>query len=291
MFNGKTQQIVVVGAVFFLMMACALPKTTPVATMIPSTTGDSATTAVPIVKAATLTPVIATETPATPPTVHPTLTSVPPSATLPAPVAAVETSGAVRLKFSLGATDTYVSTAINSDEIKKYLVQALKGQMMMLQLQSADSNVVFDLTGVSDGVKLATNSAIWNTWLPLNQDYLISVKPQGGSTNFTLVVTVPVNINFASGAISETLDGSVRDHAINTYLARANKNQAATVKITSPSTDVLLTIYGLEDGSPLVRYVSGASSWSGVLPATQVYVIQAVSVGSATDYTIKVTIK
>ena len=63
-----------------------------------------------------------------------------------------------------------------------------------------------------------------------------------------------------------------------------------TVVITSPNNDVLLTVYGFETGDPLVRYVSGAWQWSGTLPASQDYMIHAVSVGAATGYRVDISI-
>ena len=64
-----------------------------------------------------------------------------------------------------------------------------------------------------------------------------------------------------------------------------------TITLTSPASNVLLTIYGLDDGSPLVRYVSGATSWSGTLPATQDYMVEAFATGNNTTFTLKATIK
>ncbi len=64
-----------------------------------------------------------------------------------------------------------------------------------------------------------------------------------------------------------------------------------TVRISSPANDVLLTIYGVEDGSPLVRYESGANQWSGVLPGTQDYMIEAVATGASSPYVMDVIIR
>ena len=64
-----------------------------------------------------------------------------------------------------------------------------------------------------------------------------------------------------------------------------------TVTITSPRGDVLLEIYGISDGQPLVRVPMGVSKWTGKLPGTQDYAIKAVSVGSATEYKIVFTVR
>jgi hypothetical protein len=61
------------------------------------------------------------------------------------------------------------------------------------------------------------------------------------------------------------------------------------VLIASPADDVLLAIWGA-DGIPLKRTVDGEAGWMGVLPETQDYIINAVSVGEETDYTLTVTV-
>jgi hypothetical protein len=117
------------------------------------------------------------------------------------------------------------------------------------------------------------------------------MNSSSGSANFGMSVTIPQNVFFNPGATSTSINGSIVSHQTNTYIARAFGGQTMTVKITSPASDVLLTVYGYTDGQPLVRYVSGASSFNGVLPITQDYVIQAVSVGNNTNYTISISIK
>jgi hypothetical protein len=62
------------------------------------------------------------------------------------------------------------------------------------------------------------------------------------------------------------------------------------VEIISPNGDVLLTVVG-EDGIPLKRYQNGPPSWTSQLPASQDYYLHAVSVGPATEYTLRVQIE
>ena len=64
-----------------------------------------------------------------------------------------------------------------------------------------------------------------------------------------------------------------------------------SVAILSPHNNILLTIYGLQDGNPLVRSVSGATNWTGVLPGTQDYMIEAVATGATSNYIIQVMVQ
>ena len=75
------------------------------------------------------------------------------------------------------------------------------------------------------------------------------------------------------------------------YVLKVSKGQRMTATIQSPRNDVLLGIYGFEDGQPLVRVPMGATTWTGVLPATQDYSIKAVAAGGPTSYKMDVTVK
>jgi len=100
----------------------------------------------------------------------------------------------------------------------------------------------------------------------------------------------PSRIEFEPGATSTTIQGQIAAHGTDEYLLRAQEGQLMIVVITSPNNDVYLNITGVSDGTPLVRAVSEANSWTGILPATQDYAIQAVAAGDSTPYDLSITI-
>ena len=203
-------------------------------------------------------------------------------------------STATRIQFEPGATSAAVEGRLNAGEVKSYILRALAGQTMMVSLDSPQGDVFLTIYGVDDGqplVRSAAGATYWQGQLPATQDYMILAVAGGEATNFSLQVIIPYIIKFAPGGTSAVVEGNVRAGSIIRYLLRAQAGQTMTVNITSPNMDVLLTIYGLDDGQPLVRSVSGATSWTGTLPATQDYVIDAVSVGGDTSFTLGVTIK
>ena len=102
---------------------------------------------------------------------------------------------------------------------------------------------------------------------------------------------IPARIQFAPGAISAVIPGQLAGGEVNYYLAGARGGQTMTVRILSPDNDIFLTIYGMSDGSPLVRAMMGQTAWSGVLPMTQDYMIEAVSTGRASGYSLEVIIQ
>jgi len=112
------------------------------------------------------------------------------------------------------------------------------------------------------------------------------------TANYSLNVTIPVRISFAPGAISAQVQGTTSQGRIVTYLLKANGGQTMTVNLTAPPNSAGITIYGVDDGQPLIRSQTGATSFSGVLPATQDYVIQVVPFGNSTvNFTLNVTVQ
>jgi hypothetical protein len=200
----------------------------------------------------------------------------------------------VRLRFEPGGTSASVEGSIEAGGINDYVINAMAGQTMMVSLDSPNRDVFLTIYGVQDGqplVRSAMGQTMWTGTLPGTQDYSIKAVSVGQATAYSLQVVIPARIKFAPGATSASVQGTVSGGAIVRYLLRAMAGQTMTVVITSPHQDVLLTIWGLTDGQPLVRSVSGATSWTGVLPATQDYVIDAVSVGGNTTYTVETTVK
>lgn len=61
-----------------------------------------------------------------------------------------------------------------------------------------------------------------------------------------------------------------------------------TVNLTG--SNVGLTIYGLQDGQPLVRATGGATSFNGKLPTTQDYILNVVPAVDSTTFTMTVTV-
>jgi hypothetical protein len=112
------------------------------------------------------------------------------------------------------------------------------------------------------------------------------------TANFSLNVTIPVRIVFAPGAVTAQVSGTTSQGRIVTYLLRANGGQTMTVTLNAPANSAGITIYGLEDGQPLIRSQTGATTFTGQLPATQDYVIQVVPFGnSQVNYTLDVTVQ
>ncbi|HUW09871.1 MAG TPA: hypothetical protein VM537_09075 [Anaerolineae bacterium] len=103
---------------------------------------------------------------------------------------------------------------------------------------------------------------------------------------FTVSVT---RIRFAPGETSATLTGRLERNAFDRYVLRAFAGQVMEVFMMSPQSDVPLTIIGA-DGLTLKTYMDGLAQWSGELPSTQDYFLEAVATGGDTSYQMTVRI-
>jgi hypothetical protein len=201
---------------------------------------------------------------------------------------------AKRIEFASGATSATVEGRIAGGATDAYLLRALQGQWAEVSIYAAKSDVVLEIYGVADGQPLLRSAMRRTTWagvLPATQDYGIKAVSTGGNTTYTLQVIIPQRVTFASGATAASAQGTLTARETHNYLLRAMAGQTMTVTITSPRNDVLLEIYGISDGSPLVRVPIGVSTWTGKLPGTQDYAIKAVSVGAATSFKIQFVVK
>jgi hypothetical protein len=200
-----------------------------------------------------------------------------------------------RIRFAPGATQATVNGQMNGAPARDYLLRALKGQTLIVTLAGPDPNMRVEvfLSGARNPLRAqVSNSFYWRGVLPANADYVIRIISQNANARFTFTVEVPQRISFRRGAISGTAQGSTAEHRTVSYILRALANQRMTVELTAPQGVAGLTIYGLDDGQPLVRAESGATTWTGYLPMTQDYLIMVVPwVDGAFDFSVRVTVR
>jgi hypothetical protein len=248
------------------------------------------------------------QTPVFPPTLSPApiqlvtevstaLPTVEVSATqTPIPVSTIPpgSTGPTRIVFPEGTTSTENMGDIQKGNTLSFLISAEKDQLLMVDVGSRNLDVYLGVKGAFDGAVLVDDSARLTTWqgyLPTTQDYEITLTTGSDNSNYDLGITIPAVIRFSPGAISDAIEGSVAAQQNVHYMLYALAGQTMTVKIHSAKSDVLLTLYGIDDGQPLVRSASGATEWNGMLSKSQNYMIIVVSSGSPSQYLLDITIQ
>ena len=195
-----------------------------------------------------------------------------------------------RIVFDAGATSESINTNIGAGEVRDYSVRAGKGQILVVVNSSPRNDLRIDILG-ANGInpRIIRGSAGQYTQvglLPSSQDYIIRVQGGAAATTTSFNVVIPSRIAFKRNAFSATVNGTVTRNRTVTYFLRAGKGQSLNVNLTSPLSKVRLTIYGFDDGIPLVRASSGATNWVGTLPLTQDYVIEAVPAIETSTYSL-----
>ena len=230
-----------------------------------------------------------------PPSPAATSTPLPPLSTPtlpPAPTSPPTT----RIQFQPGATSGIVRGDLEQHSSHTYVLGASGGQTMEITTIST-TPVNLAIWG-EDGAVLKSghdDSPDWQGNLPSTQDYFLRISSGVDQASYDMRVTIFARIQFDPGASSTMLSGVLERvgpggvEFAGGYVLRASAGQTMEVVVTSPSSDVLLSIVG-EDGVPLKRYVDGETQWQGVLHATQDYFLHLVSAGGDTSFTLQFTI-
>jgi len=212
----------------------------------------------------------------------------------------------VRIAFDPGETSAEVSDTIEERNTHYYVLRALEGQEMTVDISSPNDDVLLTLVG-EDGMPLKRyqhGPPSWTGVLLATQDYYIFAVSVGPATSYTLDVQIAplvsegdfppeeaIRIAFDAGETSAQIGPTaIAEYDTDYYVLQALEGQEMTVEITSPNNDVVLTIV-TEDGMPIKRYQNGPpASWTGTLPDTQDYYVYAISFGPDTSYTLTVQV-
>ncbi len=198
------------------------------------------------------------------------------------------------IRFAAGATSATITGNIAAGATQEFTVRAGARQLLFVDVTAQKPDVFLEITGRSGGqvlVSAASRLTHWQGTLPATQSYSIRLVSTGAAQAFSLAVTIPRRIAFGAGSVTGVVPGSVTGGSTNTYVLRASAGQTMTAILTSADRPVWLEIVGLADGQALIRSSAGATQWTGKLPATQDYLLRAVSSGQTSKYSVKVTIR
>jgi hypothetical protein len=243
-----------------------------------------ATQALPTEIIPTLTP-LPTSTPIPPTSIPPTNTSLPaPTFSLPAPT---------RINFAAGATYGNASGRIKPSQTQNFVLAAQQGQPMLASVSSPNNDVTMSII-TGSGITLLPASQAWSNWqgtLPATQDYYIQIIGGASVEDYSLYVSIPSRIQFAPGAISDTVSGRTVDGYIASYVVAARGGQTMNILLLPEPNVAALTVWGFSDGQPYMRAHMGSTTFSMQLPSTQDYIIDVVpQAGQEVNFILRVEI-
>ena len=262
-------------------------EATPVAEVTQPAPPTSTPTPVPPTDTPTTEPTAPpVDTPTTPPTVMPTDTPVPePTATPDTPPTAMPE------QVIAGQTSITIQGYLEADEHRAFTLSGKEEQLLMVDVSSPDGTVFLDILGADDGeplLALESQATTWTGTLAVTQQYIIKAVATGQASNYTLRVIMPQRITLVQGMAEATIQGRVQANDVVDHVLYAQEGRTLSVRISSPNDNVLLTLYGLDDGQALAKAASGDSAWEGELVATQDYTIRVVAGTEASDYTLSI---
>lgn len=243
-------------------------------TLAPSATLEPTYTLAP---SATETPPPATVPPTAPP--PPTATLLPTATALPA---------AERVTFAAGGTSVVLVGHLPAHGIARYVLRASARQLLQANVESAQT-VYLNIRGDTGSLlKDGSGAAFYRGTLPITQDYYFSVIAGDSAADYALQIIIPVRISFARGTTEGGVDGMLPAYSRNYYVLGAQAGQLMMVDV-APSAGLKLSIQGL-DGAVLLSGMGESTSYTGLLPSTQDYMISVHTAGSAAHYNVNVRI-
>jgi hypothetical protein len=185
-----------------------------------------------------------------------------------------------RIEFEAETTSMTISSHIAEHGTHDYVVRAFAGQIMEVAISSPNEDVLPTVYG-ADGTVLkryVDGATEWQGELPATQDYIIMASSFGGETDYTLLVEIsalglpePSRVEFAPGATSATLEGTLAAGEYHRYVLRAQEGQRMEV-YASPGEAMDISVVGA-DGSFWSAETPESTLIIEALPVTQDYII------------------
>ena len=221
-------------------------------TAIVTATTELVATEPPVTATATLT---ATE-------VIPTEEALSPTSTVTAPTVVAE--GPTRISFAPGDISAVIQGRISEPGHDEYVLRAMAGQLMTVNIESPNNDVRLTLYGLDDGQPLSradTGATYWRDTLAATQDYSISAVYNGPGSEYTLTVRVdPIpaassgldtTLQFAPGSDFASVTGVISTaFTADTYRVQVTPGQTIFVSVaslTSP-TQPTVTVFSSQSG-------------------------------------------
>jgi LysM repeat protein len=209
---------------------------------------------------------------------------------------------AIRINFPPGGTSASLTGTVTFPNRVCYVLRALAGQEMTVEVMSSRTAANFMLTSLANGQplkRLENESRRWTGTLPANGDYQICIAIAAGSIPYGLYVSVSPRsgstpaerIQFPAGGTWAERSGTVSGVGSRCYVLRAMVGQLMTVQVGSYTGLASFSLVG-PDGQPLKRAEVGDPWFSVWLPMTGDYTIcvRIPSGTGATDYSMTVSV-
>lgn len=196
--------------------------------------------------------------------------------------------------FGWGETSAVVSGYVPAGGTVSYNLYAFANQNFLVLLSSDSGTSVLSVSDVYGNVMLDANQrqTSFNTYLPRTATYYVNVHSTGYAENFTLQVFIPARVTIPAGQTKAVMSGSMGAYGVVSYTAYMYAGQVARVDDYSGGRPTsFLRVSGLQTGVVYMDYTAYSPSWYSVVPATQDYLIEVISMDQPSNYQLTIDVR
>jgi len=203
--------------------------------------------------------------------------AVPQTGALASPVEVSTGSEMIHILFAKDATSAVVSGNLAANARVQYILRAFYGQLMDVTLSAPEGTTlkVTSLAGTALTPVTGTSGTTgFRGYLPRSGNYVLTVTAGSKAAAYTLNVFIPQRISFKWGTTSAVMTGSLKAQEKHDYILKAAKGQLMEISITPDvaANSPQIIIYGV-DGTVLQSGMGEATSFRGLLPLTEDYIV------------------
>ena len=198
------------------------------------------------------------------------------------------------IAFAPGATSAVISGYVPAGGVVSYNFYAFANQNFLALLTSDSGTSVLGVSDVYGNVFLDANQRqnSYNMYLPRTATYYVNIYSTGYSENFTLQIFIPARVTIPTGQTSTSMSGTLAPYSVVSYTAYMYAGQTARIDdYSGPQPNSFLRVSGLQTGMVYMDYTAYSPSWYSVVPVTQDYLIEVISIDQTSNYRLTVDVR
>ena len=175
-----------------------------------------------------------------------------------------------------------------------YNFYAFANQNFLVLLSSDSGTSVLSVSDVYGNVFLDSTQRMnsYSMYLPRTATYYVNIHSQGYAENFTIQIFIPARVTIPAGSTATSMSGTLAPYSVVSYTAYMFAGQTARIDdYSGPQPNSFLRISGLQTGLVYMDYTAYSPSWYAVVPATQDYLIEVISMDQPSNYRLTVDVR